>query len=276
MKLDSLPVHTAAELRNVRETLKVEAVFVASLVVPLFWVIRDENGQIRPRNGTAFFLDAGNGSFAVTANHVIEGWRRDRSERKASPLHLGSEYHLDLDKRNAIIAAHEEIDIATFRVSETEIRATGKTVYRGYQKTWPPRAPEEGKGIYYAGFPGVGTIPAAPDEFSFVVATGGGIATSVSEKDVSNLIEREHIFATLGDGVPPENYDFRGMSGGPMLAVFDYKGVRVSALAGVLYEGPNASPDSEQAIAGLEIVRARRAHFILPDGSLDLHRWSAA
>lgn len=276
MNPDPSPTDTAAELKNVMDTLKAEAVFVASLTVPLFWVIRDENGRIKPRNGSAFFLDAGNGPFAVTANHVIEGWRRDRSERKASPLHMGSEYHLDLDKRNAIIAAHEGIDIATFRVSESEIHRTGKTIYKGYQATWPPRPPEEGKGVYYAGFPGVGTIPTAPDEFSFGVATGGGIATSVSERDVSNLIEREHIVGTLGDGVPPEDYDFRGMSGGPMLAVFNYKGVRVSALAGVIYEGPNPSPDPEQAIAGLEIIRARRAHFILPDGSLDIARWSAA
>jgi hypothetical protein len=255
--------------------LKKDAEFVASLTIVLFWVFRDTDGRIRARNGSAFFLDAGEGPFAVTANHVIEGWRQDRRERRASPLHMGSEYHLDFENRNAIIASNGDIDIATFRVSEEEIRATGKTVYRGYQRTWPPIPPMEGRGIFYAGFPGVVTIPAAPDEYSFGIATAGGIANSISETDVSNLIERDRLVATLSEGLPPENFDFRGMSGGPMLSVINYQGKRTSALAGVLYEGPNPEPDPEEAIAGLEIIRARRAHFILPDGTLDVQRWQS-
>ena len=50
--------------------------------------------------------------------------------------------------------------------------------------------------------------------------------------------------------------------------------IRSWSLAGVIYEGPNPSPDETQAIAGLEIIRARRAHFILPDGKLDVQRWN--
>lgn len=78
----------------------------------------------------------------------------------------------------------------------------------------------------------------------------------------------------LGEGMPPENYDFRGISGGPMLSVIECRGLlRSWALAGVIYEGPNPSPDPDEAIGGLEIIRARRAHFILPDGTLDTRRW---
>src|SRR4051794_32774087 len=87
-------------------TLKKDAEFVAALTVILFWVLRESDGRIRARNGSAFLLDAGEGPFAVTANHVIEGWIRDRRERRASPLHMGSEYHLDLEIRNALIASH--------------------------------------------------------------------------------------------------------------------------------------------------------------------------
>lgn len=243
------------------------------MTVPLFWITRDKSRRIRSRNGTAFFLKTDKGPFAVTANHVIEGWRRDRSEQNASLLQLLDGYRLDLEKRNAVISAHAGIDIATFCISESDIKAMGKIAYEGYQD-WPPRPPQEGKGIYYAGFPGVETLLTSPYEFRFGMANGGGIATSISEKDVSSLIEREHIFGLLGESVPPENYDFRGVSGGPMLAVFDYNGLRLSALAGVLYEGPNPSTDPEQSIAGLEIVKARRSHFILPDGSLDIQRWN--
>ena len=123
------------------------------------------------------------------------------------------------------------------------------------------------------GFPGIETIWTSPREVSFGAAPGGGIASSVSESDISSLIERDHLLAVLGRGLPAENYDFRGMSGGPMLTVIEDGLLRSWSLAGVIYEGPNSSADSGQAIDGLEIIRARRAHFILPDGSLDVRRW---
>jgi hypothetical protein len=103
---------------------------------------------------------------------------------------------------------------------------------------------------------------------------GGGIATSVSEKDVSSQIEREYLMSYFGQGIPPENYDFRGLSGGPMLAVVEST-LRSWALVGVVYQGPNTSLDANEAIPGLEVIRARRPHFILPDGTLDRARWAA-
>jgi len=78
----------------------------------------------------------------------------------------------------------------------------------------------------------------------------------------------------LGNGLPPEDYDFRGMSGGPMLTVVEHNGIRSWRLAGILYRGPNpVDEDGVPAIAGLEIMTARRADFILPDGHLDIGRW---
>jgi len=91
---------------------------------------------------------------------------------------------------------------------------------------------------------------------------------------VSTQIEREHLMPAMGQGIPPDNFDFRGMSGGLMLTVIQNK-LRSWALAGVIYQGPNTSADESQAIAGLEVIRARRAHFILPDGQLDLARWKS-
>jgi hypothetical protein len=114
----------------------------------------------------------------------------------------------------------------------------------------------------------------SPREISFGAAPGSGIASSVSEKDISSQIERERLIAVLGQGLPPENFDFGGISGSPMLSVVEQNGLRSWSLAGVIYEGPNPSSDAAQAIAGLEIIRARRAHFILPDGTLDVARWA--
>jgi hypothetical protein len=43
--------------------------------------------------------------------------------------------------------------------------------------------------------------------------------------------------------------------------------------AGVVFQGPNTSDNADQAIAGLEIIRARPIHFVMSDGFLDVRRW---
>jgi hypothetical protein len=253
---------------------RAELEFATSITAPLYWIIRDSPRQYRVRNGSAFFLDAGEGLFAVTAHHVIEGLRRDSAAENVVAVQLGLDLRLDFSGRHTIIGTHSEIDIATFRITEDEIAAIGKSRLTGYQGAWPPRPPEQDRGVYYSGFPGTETTRVSPSEISFGAAPGGGVASSVSEKDVSSVIERENLIAVLGGGIPPENFDFGGMSGGPMLSVIETGSIRSWSLAGVIYEGPNPARDEAQAIAGLEIIRARRAHFILPDGQLDVQRWA--
>jgi hypothetical protein len=270
------PIETEQEAREIMAAGlgRAELEFATSITAPLYWVIREGEKNYRVRNGTAFFLNVGSGPIGITADHVIEGYRRDRSNGNVVAIQLGLDLPLDLDGRNAIIAAHRSLDMATFRITTREIESIGKTVLTGYQKSWPPAPPQQDRGIYYCGFPGRETIWLSPREISFGAAPGGGVASSVSDTDVSSLIERENLTAVLGGGVPPEDYDFRGMSGGPMLTVIETGSLRSWSLAGVIYEGPNPSPDQAQAIQGLEIIRARRAHFILPDGQLNIRRWS--
>jgi hypothetical protein len=249
---------------------------VAGYCAPLYWAVRDAPRSVSSHNGTAFFLNVGEGVFAVTACHVIDGWMASRSSEDAGPLRLGGDGQsvaIDLD-RDAI-AMDREIDIATFRVGERDVKALGKEVLTGHQKAWPPAPPEERCGIYYAGYPGIGTRHPSPREAVFGIVRGSGIAHSVSERDVCTQLEREYLMpAKVGEGVPPENFDFRGMSGGVMLTVIQNR-LRSWSLAGVIYQGPNTSADEGQAIAGLEVIRARRAHFILPDGRLDVARWKS-
>lgn len=255
---------------------KAELEFATSITAPLYWVIKEGDSNFKVRNGSAFFLDVGEGPFGVTANHVVDGLREDRTTKNVVACQLGSDLVFEPNGKNGIIASHSDIDIATFRITGDEIRSINKITLTGYQKTWPPQPPMENKGIYFSGFPGTETIWLRPNEISFGAAPGGGIASSVSDRDVSSVIEREHLIAVLGKGLPPENFDFGGMSGGPMLTVIeDQNGLRSWSLAGVIYQGPNTSDDHNQAIRGLEIIKARRAHFILPDGKLDAQLWAS-
>ena len=265
---------TEAEARAIMSVLgKAEGEFAASVSLPIFWVIREGQKRYRARNGTCFFLDTGERLFGVTANHVLDGLRNDRLNQHVVGLQIG-DLPFDLDGRNAVIGADADIDIATFQISAQEVGKAHRTVLRSYQGEWPPTPPQVGRGIYYAGFPGSEKIWLSQREISFGIAYAGGVASSVSELDVSTLIERDQIMPVRG-GPPllPENYNFQGISGGPMLSVIDHRGLRTWALAGVVYQGPNVDLDTTQAIAGLEIIKARRAHFILPDGSLDVARW---
>lgn len=254
---------------------KAEGEFAASLCLPIFWVIRKADRSYRARNGTAFALNTGKRVFGVTAFHVVDGWREDQKANKNITLQMGNAA-FDLEGKNTVIDCHEGMDLLTFQISTEEVRSLGKTVLEGYQNRWPPSAPQKDRGIYYAGFPGVEKIWMSPREISFGVFYGGGVASSVSDRDISSLIERE-IIQPVKDGppLPPENFNFQGISGGPMLSVIEHHGLRTWALAGVIYQGPNTSGDQNETIAGFELFRARRAHFILPDGYLDVAKWDS-
>lgn len=252
---------------------KAELEFVTSITVPIFWIIPQNDGQLRVKNGSAFFVDAGEGPFGVTAAHVIEEWHKDCTIGQTRDCLLGCNGIPLPIASDRIIASHSEIDLATFKVSAAEIAQLGKTVLTGYQRQWPPKPPQTDRGIYYCGYPGLGRRCLSAREISFGASPGGGVATSVSEIDVCTQMERQHLFAVLGHGLPPENFDFGGISGGPMLTVVETALVRSWALAGVIYQGPNPDIASEYAIPGLEVIRARRVDFILPNGSLNVSRW---
>jgi hypothetical protein len=252
---------------------KYELELVASFCAPLAWTVRNRDGGSHSRNGTTFFLDAGEGIFAITAYHVIEGWRQSLEVQDAGPLRVaGNGYSVQLDWDARIIDAHSGIDIATYRISREEVGALGKNVLTGFQRQWPPDPPVERCDIYYCGYPGVGKRTYLPHETIFGAAAGYGEASSVSEKDISTLIERNRLIPLLGSGVHPENFNFGGISGGIMLMIMQNR-LRSWALAGGIYQGQNTSENHGEAIAGLEIIKARRAHFIYPDGRLDTGRW---
>jgi hypothetical protein len=255
---------------------KAELEFVSSLTAPFFWVLRDSStGKQMMKNGSVFFLDAGKGAFAVTAAHVVDECLKDTKSpmfvqcmigshgRAAYPFHLG----------DRIIDAHPEIDIATLRFSTIEVQTIGRAVLTGSQEKWPPRLAEVAGGVTYCGFPGNGRRWLAPRELSVGCVAMGGIATSAHETSISIQLERDKMMQVLGDEKMPENFDFGGISGGPVLAIVQTETLRSWKPAGVVIQGPNPTGDPTQSIQGLEVIVARPIHFINADGTLDIARW---
>lgn len=252
---------------------RAELEFATSVCAPLFWIIREADGRRRVRNGTAFFLDAGASVFAVTAEHVLLGLEADRRSRTVEAVQLGRALALDLEGRHEVIDRNHEIDIATFRISASEVEAQSKTVLTGLQNAWPPAPPQEGRSVYFSGFAATGTLWLSPSEISFAAAPGSGVADVVGRRDIWTVFDRSRWIDAMGLGLPPERYDFGGISGGPMLSGIERNGIRSWALAGVIHEGPNSSTEDGHSIPGFETIKARRAHFIGADGHLDPSLW---
>jgi hypothetical protein len=213
----------------------------------------------------------------VTAAHVVTEYFEDTKSPRFVQIMLGTDGRVALPivLGDRIIDANAAIDIATFRVSREEVDYVNRNMLRGYVKDWPPKPIELDSPAIYCGFPGVGRRRVQPKEHVHGIVVMAGMVTSVSDACVSIQIEREHLYQIFGDTKMPANFDFGGMSGGPVLAMVQRQDLlRFWKPAGVVFQGPNPTGDIEQSIEGLEIIRIRPIHFIKPDGMLDLERWA--
>ena len=229
---------------------------VHQYVHPLWWFDRGRGGAGRIRNGTTFFVNCGGGLFGVTAGHVYDEFAAQAEHGVRCRVGGGPTW----DLRPRLISRGEETDIATYRVTSEEVRQLGGIVLTGYQDEWPPKPPENERGSMFAGFPAVERKLLGEHRIEWGIYSALGIASSVSDRDVSCLLERHEWVPTPGAVEPEEGYDLGGMSGAPMLSLVIVRGTLVTwRLAGVLYE---CSKKLE------EIVRAARADVIRIDGTV--------
>jgi hypothetical protein len=268
----------AEAIRLVMDGLgKAELEIVGSYPSPLIWTVKDDRGTKRMKGGTVFFLDTGQSTFAVTAAHVVQEFFNDsKFPGVQCSIACDGNRPLRIPLGDRIIDASAAIDIATFAVSLDEIEYLKRKVLRGHVREWPPKPAQVDGPATYCGFPGIGRRP-SKQGVVFGAVPMAGIVSGSHETVTSILIERERLFRVLGDDDMPENFNFGGMSGGPLLAIVQAEIMRTWRPAGVIIQGPNPgdSPDQD-AIPGLEIIRARPIHFIKADGYLDLDRWEQA
>jgi hypothetical protein len=111
-----------------------------------------------------------------------------------------------------------------------------------------PRLAEADGGVTYCGFPGNGRRWLAPRQISFGCAPMAGIATNAPETSISIQLERYKMMRVLRDEEMAENFDFGGMSGGPVLAIVQTETLRLWKPAGVIVQGPNPTGDPAQSI----------------------------
>jgi hypothetical protein len=233
----------------------------AAYVTWWLWRTQETNPMtpLRPSQGSMFFLDCGQGAFAVTADHVYEGYLEDRAARRVRSCQIGNVAFDDPEDRLIARGKHLGIDIATFCVTPEEIDGAGKLILKGTVGAWPA-PPNVGEVVFFGGFPGRERIPIAAHEISFGLYSAMVPVTSHTDYQICCQLNRESRVDVPGLGLPLEGYDLGGVSGGPMLQPVYRDGMWGWRLVGVLSEAVAAS--------SFERVTAVRAHFILPDGRL--------
>ena len=255
---------------------KAELEFVGGIVAPLFWVLNRDDGKQMVKSGSVFFLDTGARLFAVTAAHVVTECLNDSKSSQFVGAMIGANWGPALPMRldDRMIDSNQDVDIATFRVTAEEVKNLKREPVSGFQRTWPPPPARVGHGVTLCGFPGKARRWLVPGQLSFGCIPIACIVTNSHAACISVQLERDCLLRVLGDSDLPEDYDFGGISGGPVLAIVERGGLRGWTPVGVIFEGPNPATDpTQQAIQGLEIIRARPTNFINADGTLDMARW---
>jgi hypothetical protein len=148
-----------------------------------------------------------------------------------------------------LIDRNVELDIATFHVSGDEIRRAKKIAF-----TMEPFVPQEGKGVFFAGFPATALEQIGPATYNAGIMSGLVVASRVSDRNISCQFEREYMVHA-----PAQPCDMGGLSGAFLAAVMDRLGVSLWQPAGVIYEFHT----------NYEIVMASRLDRVSPDGRFE-------
>jgi hypothetical protein len=216
---------------------------------PIYWHQRRGSSAEILNSGTVTFVRTPKRLMAVTAARVIRCYEK---------THADATWPLQLQVMSAglnlqVIGISDELDLATLAIDDKLLSSIGKEVEP--LSTWPPRLPQEGRGILLAGYPAVDRLQPKPMELSWGLFTALCIARSAIRDQITWVAERSPDIKT---DLPP-NHRLGGISGGPLIGLFQSANLLTHhVLSGIISE----------AHQELEYVVARRADFICEDGSI--------
>lgn len=225
---------------------------IAATCAPIYWYRRGDEDLRILGAGTITLAEMPIGVVGITAAHVIRAFQ---AARKRGPVQL--QIMNAVVEEPEIVAISDCYDLATIALPPTVAASMGKQTVP--LRVWPPEVPQEGRGIMLAGFPGNDRIQVAPREFNFGLFTVLGVARRVTEEQITWVLEREHAIPHAAIPSPPADYDYGGISGGPVVGWFETKG-------GLAY--PKVCGIVSQAHPGLNNVVAKRTDLIASDGTI--------
>lgn len=224
---------------------------VRGCMAPLFWHRRSSTALHLPlHNGTMTLATVGGEIIGVTAEHVVQQFEADNAHEPVALQVFGAPFSFDVIDRSS------ELDLATLRISEEMLSNWGKPVIP--LQIHPYVSPQEGRGILLGGYPGNLRRPIR-DEIEWGIFTAFGIARRVTDKQVTWRLDRDYDVPHPLIASPPPNADLGGISGGPMIGVFETEHhFAYHKLVGIVVE----------ASSELENVVAIKTEFIREDGKI--------
>jgi hypothetical protein len=229
--------------------------------VPFWWVSKDQQHNLVLRNGSAFLVDYGCGIFAVTAAHVFAEYCEAKRTARGIACQLG---HAHFHPEIRLISCRNDLDIATFRVTQEEAKEINNSAVKPDPPIWEPLNLAVGNLAFFAGFPaqtrGITTCGDFVTAPYFAMPT----ITSFTDHQITCRLDREMMIDLNGAGLPPVGFDIGGVSGGPLLMPTL---VRQGHLEGVIWRLAGLIVQAAKGVFFEQVV-AVRAHYIQPDGRL--------
>jgi hypothetical protein len=226
-------------------------------VVPIFWLALDAEQTAELRNGSAFLVDCGQGTFAVTAAHVFVAYTEAKRTAAQIACQIGN---LLFDPEAKLIDRDTSTDIATFRLSPEDVAKIDKPVLSSNEANWPPSPANEGDFAFFAGYPAQARGMAPGNYFAAVPYRAMTPITTITDYQITCRFNRDKMLDHSGQGLPPVGYDIGGMSGGPLLIPTLHARGIAWRLGGVVVEAAMGEL--------VEKIVAVRPSYILPDGRL--------
>jgi hypothetical protein len=241
-----LTIDKAKELINGELEAMYRAILSRSCA-PIYWHQRRGTYAEILNSGTVAFVRTPKRLMAITAAHVVRCYQKTHAAA-TWPLHLqvmNAAFNLE------VIGISDDLDLATLAIDDKLLSKIGKNVEP--LSTWPPRVPDEGRGILLAGYPAADRLQPNSMEVNWGLFTALGIARRVIRDQINWVAERTPDIKT---DLPP-SHRLGGISGGPLIGLFESAGhLTQHVLSGII----------SQAHQELENVIARRADFIRDDG----------
>jgi hypothetical protein len=173
-----------------------------------------QGGEVNGATGCLVRL--AQGTFVVTASHVLEEYERRREQGEVLHWQVGKLPPFDPLTGTRIAWRHKQRDVVFLRVSENEARCIGPCIV-STPSQWPPPVPRPEQVVLAAGYPGVlremdpaaGRIAAGP--FSTMVRV-----TSSGDGYCTCQIAQEDLVSFDGSPLPEPGTNMGGISGGPV------------------------------------------------------------
>jgi hypothetical protein len=220
--------------------------------VPIFWFDPNQDNGAVLHNGTLTLVRTPQRVLGITAEHVISAYQSDRGNKRVR-FQLMNAVVDNLE----VIASSKRLDLATIAITDKVLKELGKDV--APLASWPPQAPQDGRAVMLAGYPGIERLEPKTLEVDFGLFTALGVARGVTNEQITWVVERDFAINHQHLTQPPPEYELGGISGGPLIGWFETAGhISHYCLSGII----------SQAHPNLENVIAKRADFIRDDGTI--------